>query len=162
LKFSPKIEDEEDTAKWAWILVAITAGLTGVGAVLEWQGVNGALVASSGVVVAITTPIFTSVLSQMADFAASVRLLLFHYRTEQSLAKEVGIISFKEFGKEAEREALRECERKIAEYQEHSESLNRGTQRLVWSQSLVIGFSAIVAAFGGYVVSFSKCGNYSC
>ncbi len=160
--FSTKIEDEEDTTKWAWLLVAITAGLTAVGAALEWLGVIGALVASSGAVVAVTTPIFTSVLSQMADYSASVRLLLFHYRAERNLAKEVGIVSFKESGKEAEREALRKCEQRISEYQEHSDSLKRGTQRLVWSQSLVIGFSAIVAAFGGYVVSFIKCGNYSC
>jgi hypothetical protein len=125
-------------------------------------GISGALVASSGVVVALTTPIFTSVLSQMADYSSSVRQLLFHYRTQRNLAEEVGVISYSETGKQKEREALEEVNNKISEYQEHSDSLRRGSQRLVWSQSFVIIVSALVASFGGYVVAAIKCGKYSC
>ena len=157
-----RIESERDVTIRKWLLVVLTVIIILSGAGAEFYGIDGAIVASTGVVVAVTTPLFANFLGQLADYSVDVRLHFYNYRREKSLANDVGVVSFSEEGKQAERQALSDIVGKIDEFSKIESSLKKSNNELISVQSKVVAASALIASFAGYAESLFSCGKLTC
>lgn len=142
-----------------WVL---TLGIAFGGGIIEWLWLKGALVASMGVIVAVTTPIFAKTISQVSDSSTSVRIQLYAFRLDRASAKNFMPVAFDAVGQQKEEDALTKLEAKIAEFVEHQISLNLDSSRLVRTQSGVVATAAMIASFGGYLMSYLNFGCLEC
>ena len=156
------INSMRDTSRVVVTLWVLTVGMALAGGLIEWLWFKGALVASTGVIVAVTTPIFAKTISQLSDYATSVRMQLYAFRLDRASAKNLMPVSFDAVGQQNEKDALAKLEAKIAEFVEHQTSLNNESNKLVKTQSGVVAIAALVASFGGYLMSYIKNGCFEC
>ena len=157
-----RIDSERDIYIRKWFLVFITILVLLIGLSTEASGVEGAIVASTGVVVAITTPLFAIFMGQMADYSVGVRLILFSCRQDRAFGETVGLVSFSEAGKQKELDARNLVDQKIDEFSKIEASLRKSSSALISVQSWVIAASALIASFAGYVKNYLLCGMVTC
>ena len=157
-----QIDSERDINIRKWFLVFLTLLILLIGMFAESSGIEGAVVASTGVVVAVTTPLFAIFLGQMADYSVGVRLVLFNFRSEKSFGDAVGLVSFSEEGKQKEREAMSQVVEKIDEFSKVEASVRKSSNSLISVQSWVVAASALIASFAGYAHHLFLCGAFTC
>ena len=156
------INADKDTSRVVIILWFLTLGIAIAGGIVEWLWLKGALVASTGVIVAVTTPIFAKTISQVSDYATSVRMQLYAFRLDRASAKASMPVAFDAQGQQKEKDSLAKLEAKIAAFVKHQNLLNVDYRKLVRTQSGVVAIAALVASFGGYIISLFECGALEC
>ena len=122
-----RIDDDRDVYIRKWFLVFVTVIILLIGLSAEASGVEGAVITSTGVVVAVTTPMFAIFMGQLADYSVGVRMILFSHRRDKALMDELGIVSYSEAGKQKERDARVLVDQKIDEFSRIEASLRKSS-----------------------------------
>ncbi|WP_133066185.1 hypothetical protein [Mameliella alba] len=156
-----KLETEAHTKFAALVLWTIALSCWGLGVWLE-KYVPGAFSASGGVSIALTLPFLSLFLGRMIDHTIGCRVVLFHYRVERSLAEDALKTDPSHLNRASFRDASREVEGKITEFEGIKFSLVRGLKRLTTAEVVIGSVGSAIWALGNWGACLAKTGEITC